>query len=445
MINLKSVAVFLFLICLVLTSQAQEMPLSVSTASFKNLADDRGDFTELYYMISRSQIQFIEEEDAFVAPFTIKLTILDAAGNEVYGIEEKSGIRATTKNQTDLTQNVIDLLTFYLKPGEYTYILDLSGEGLTEQLVRKGRINSPDFSNDKLQLSQIEFCSNISTDLTVAKFIKNHLMVYPNPSEIFDINKPIVFFYAEIYNMVYNPDEPESEYGLTFIILDANGDTVKVYPEDIKKKAGSTSVIASYLNVRKLKTGKYQLTIKIKDFSTGQIVSVSKEFKVEELARITVKDAELFRKMVTYTANPRDLEIFDKLNLIGKQTFIQNYWKQRDPTPDTPENEFRQLFIQRWNFVNTRYVNESLSEEGWQTDRGRIYLLHGPPSDVERYLGDPQKKDYEIWLYEGGNYGLKKFIFADVYMRGKYYLIHSESPDQQEVYNPNWEKSVSIR
>ncbi len=439
--------IFMILMCIIgffTLTHAQES-LSVNVASFKNLQDDRGNYTELYYMISRDQIQFTEKETAFIAPYNISLTILDENGENIYDTKDKSGIQTISKNQTELTQNIFDIMKFYLQPGKYTYQLTLSGDGLVEEMNREGNFNIPEYSDTKLQLSQVELCSNISTELTFKKFIKNNMLVYPNPSGIFDIKKPIVFFYAEIYNLEYSVDEPDSEYESSYIIIDAQNDTIKMYPKKLKKKVGQTSVIASYLNVRKLHTGKYHLVIEVKDMATSQVTKRTKMFFVEDVATITKKDADLFRKIIIYSATPTELEIYDKLNLIGKQSFMQKFWKDRDPIPETSENEFKQVYLQRWNYVNTRYVNESLNEEGWQTDRGRIYLLHGSPSDIERNMGEPDLKDYEIWLYETGQYGRKKFVFADLYMRGKYYLIHSETPRQKEIYDPNWKNSVKIR
>ena len=124
---------------------------------------------------------------------------------------------------------------------------------------------------------------------------------------------------------------------------------------------------------------------------------------------------------------------------------MENFWKERDPSPDSPFNEFKHEYLRRWQFVNDKFINESSNREGWQSDRGRIYLIHGTPTDIERYYGERSSKDHEIWIYEGDQYGVKQFVFADLTMRGRLILIHSESRNQQEVYNPDWRREIDVR
>jgi len=431
-------------VCVLFTVSYAQESLSVSFASFKNLIDDKGNYTELYYVISRDELQFMEKDSIFVATFKTDLEIEDENGKTVVEETNNSGFSANSKNQTDLSRNLNDMLKFYLKPGKYHYQLMISGEGLKWDLTKEGVINIPDYSDDKLRISDIELCTNISTELSFQKFVKNNLLVYPNPSGIYDIQKPIVFFYAEIYNLDFGTESASNDFETSFIIANEYNDTIKVYPTQQKIKAGKTSVIASYVNVRKMETGKYQLIIRVKDKSTSQIAESKKMFSINQIANITNKDAELFRKLITYIATRDELEIYDKLNLIGKQTFMNSFWQKKDPITETTENEFKQDYLQRWIFVNRRYKHDSLTEEGWETDRGRIYLIHGAPSEIDRHNNDIDMKNYEIWYYEQEQSGTKYFVFADMEMRGNYTLIHSVSPNQQEVYNPNWKKQVTI-
>lgn len=77
--------------------------------------------------------------------------------------------------------------------------------------------------------------------------------------------------------------------------------------------------------------------------------------------------------------------------------FIRRFWGRRDPTRDTPENELRDLFWRRVAEANRLFV-ETI-KQGWKTDRGRIYILLGPPDEQET---DPVRKEGrgEIrWIY----------------------------------------------
>jgi GWxTD domain-containing protein len=429
-----------------LISSAFTQPeLPVSIASYRNTADEKGNFTELYFSIDRNQIKFIDKDDSFLSTYEVKLTVFDVNRREKLSFSEKNGIRVLTESETNLAQDINDILTFYVQPGNYFYELELAGDGIETEVTKEGQFNAPDYSESKLQLSQIEFCTNISTDLSIQKFVKNNLLVYPNPSHKYAIRNPIVFFYAEIYNLAFDERGPDSDYELTYFLLDSSDDTAKVFATNRKEKAGSTSVVANLINARRLETGSYKLVLQVKDLTTSQMAQQTGLFSLEELPIISENDAQNFRKQIKYIVDSRTLDIYDQLDLIGKQNFMENFWKERDPSPDSPFNEFKHEYLRRWQFVNDKFGNESSNREGWQSDRGRIYLIHGSPTDIERYYGERASKDHEIWVYEGDQYGVEQFVFADLTMRGRLILIHSESRNQQEVYNPDWRREIDVR
>jgi GWxTD domain-containing protein len=65
-----------------------------------------------------------------------------------------------------------------------------------------------------------------------------------------------------------------------------------------------------------------------------------------------------------------------------REQFIGQFWLRRDPTPGTPENEFKAEHYRR-----IAYADEHLAPmsgiPGWKTDRGRIYITYGPPDEIE--------------------------------------------------------------
>jgi len=67
-----------------------------------------------------------------------------------------------------------------------------------------------------------------------------------------------------------------------------------------------------------------------------------------------------------------------------REQFITQFWQRRDPTPNTPENEFKAEHYRRIAYANEQYATSSIpSLPGWKTDRGRIYITFGPPDEIE--------------------------------------------------------------
>src|ERR1700676_747293 len=63
-----------------------------------------------------------------------------------------------------------------------------------------------------------------------------------------------------------------------------------------------------------------------------------------------------------------------------REQFIEAFWQRRDPTPDTVENEFKEEHYRRIAYANERFAS---GIPGWRTDRGRIYIIWGPPDENE--------------------------------------------------------------
>ncbi|MGH9668399.1 MAG: GWxTD domain-containing protein, partial [Bryobacteraceae bacterium] len=65
-----------------------------------------------------------------------------------------------------------------------------------------------------------------------------------------------------------------------------------------------------------------------------------------------------------------------------RDSFIENFWLRRDPTPDTEENEFKEEHYRRIAYANEHYA---AGLPGWKTDRGRMYIMWGPPDEIESH------------------------------------------------------------
>jgi len=82
-----------------------------------------------------------------------------------------------------------------------------------------------------------------------------------------------------------------------------------------------------------------------------------------------------------------------------RDIFIKAFWNQRDPTPGTPRNEFKEEHYRRIQYANKTFGRSS-PRMGWQTDRGRIYIILGPPKNIETYDNVNNVYPTEIWFYQ---------------------------------------------
>ena len=81
-----------------------------------------------------------------------------------------------------------------------------------------------------------------------------------------------------------------------------------------------------------------------------------------------------------------------------RRRFIETFWRKRDPTPETPGNEFRSQFWKRVRDANSNYGKMS-PRPGWLTDMGKIHILLGPPDDISRDEMAQGRRGIIVWTY----------------------------------------------
>jgi GWxTD domain-containing protein len=103
----------------------------------------------------------------------------------------------------------------------------------------------------------------------------------------------------------------------------------------------------------------------------------------------------------------------------GRDRFVVNFWLQRDPTPGTPENEFKEEHYRRLAYSNLHFAEKD--ETGWSTDRGRVYVKAGPPDAVLVIPGTPHLR--LLWRYNTRQH--HDYYFVDKCDCGHYRLEES--------------------
>ncbi len=170
-------------------------------------------------------------------------------------------------------------------------------------------------------------------------------------------------------------------------------------------------------------------------------------------AKISEKDLapqyQEWLKLVAYIIQPVERDVFMKLaNGRDRDIFIDTFWKQRDPTPGTPENEYKDEIVKRFQYVNQQFgKGHSTTREGWRTDMGRIYMVLGPPQGIEHFEASQGIWPCLSWTYYGDTRrGLPPQFVLLFYQRGgigeyKLYDPVSDGPtrlimDQKKISDP---------
>jgi GWxTD domain-containing protein len=102
-------------------------------------------------------------------------------------------------------------------------------------------------------------------------------------------------------------------------------------------------------------------------------------------------------KDVLYIITDEERKAFKKLQTDEeRERFIEEFWRRRDPDPDTDENEFKEEYYERVAYANEHFAS---GIPGWKSDRGRIWIMYGKPDERETH---PMGGQYDRPATEGG-------------------------------------------
>ncbi|MFQ6037667.1 MAG: GWxTD domain-containing protein, partial [Candidatus Aminicenantales bacterium] len=125
----------------------------------------------------------------------------------------------------------------------------------------------------------------------------------------------------------------------------------------------------------------------------------------------------------------------------GRNRFIQFFWRQRDPLPDTSENEFYEEYMKRIRFADAQFGRET-SKRGSQTERGYFYLLLGPPLERQIFTTSSQIVPLELWYYKGDvRFGLPPYFYLIFYQPqglGEYRLYYPGMEGPERLVIPSY-------
>jgi GWxTD domain-containing protein len=448
-----------------LSPQEPQIPFILDACQFRYSEDMT--FLEFYAAIPRTALTYVPDGDQFIAEFIVTAEIVK--DNTVIDSKKWRNL-----NHVDSLKHVSDLQrlhainSFIVKPGPCSLRVIIEDPKSSKSSTATLALNIKSFGPaDALRTSEIQLGSSIERDTTQSPYIKNGFRIIPNPTNVYGIALPVLYYYIEIYNFKPATSDSGKNYRVTSQILNSDGVMVKSFPVRERIKPGSSAVEVNGLMVVTMVSGAYVLSLEVNDHETGETVTAQKKFFIyreedykeggaafqkqeaadglrspgldaERYDKLSEKELDTEFEQARYIASSKERDTYKKLNLEGKRKYIKDFWAERDPSPNTPANEFKQDYLNRVALSNSDY--KGTFREGWRTDRGRVLLVYGRPDEVERFPFSNENKAYEIWHYFAIQGGVI-FVFADRREMGDLELVHSTA--RGELYDTEWTRWIS--
>lgn len=173
------------------------------------------------------------------------------------------------------------------------------------------------------------------------------------------------------------------------------------------------------IKARELAPGTYQIKLSVKK---GTDVSESEAtFQIpRSSAPMNLAELDQEVKPLIYIADPSQLDSLKKGTFKERQQKFLDFWLNRAGGSKEKAAAMRAEFYRRVDYANMHLSGGF--RRGWQSDRGRIYIIYGPPDQVVTHDEDFTTPPYQIWYY----YDLRlEFVFLDEFGTGDYRLVQT--------------------
>ncbi len=351
------------------------------------------------------ELQFVRTDTSYKASYELSVTVFDQMGHHADSKILKSVVELNDFKKTNSRKDYsLSQVNFLLAPGDYELLLGIMDFDSKVTSHRKTKVQIPNYHSDRLAISDILLADSIITDESGQE------IPLPNVMGNYEGDQKALFLWYEIYNPG-NFQKARIQYNL----INYKKEVVWSITRD-KTLDGWKTVETMKIPRGELKSGRYKLVLKLE--AEKQTVESTKDITIHWIGMpryaFTMDNAI---DQLKYVAKGSEISKIQKADGKDKERFFREFWEAKDPTPGTEQNELMEEYYRRVDFAN---ANFGTFIEGWKTDRGMVYIVLGPPNDIERHPFEAGSKPYEIWSYYTIN---REFVFVDYSGFGEYRLV----------------------
>lgn len=416
-----------------------------------------GTYVELHYQFIGYTLQYDTVGIGLQSKVAVGALITDLAGDT---ITKDIYVLQSPIMRDSVIEDFFDIQRIQLKPGKYKAYIELQ-DLLSKQASLTGliEIEVPEITSN-VAISDILIAEVATQSSTDSPFNKSGYEIIPRISNFLGQGLNNLPYYVELYNTNTLTD---SVFGFKQRIVSTEKEKeVDGFSRFIKMKPAEVVPVLRNLDISKLPTGSYRLEIELVDRNNQSICSASSYYfeRVNELetsldvaeiildpsfqGSITDDSLKFYLGSLIPIARQSEakmiLDILKTSVTENYRKYIQQFWIQTSGTNAASAwNSYKSQVL----LVQKQYGNNF--QDGYETDRGRVYLQYGPPNEILVRETSPTEYPYEIWhYYKIKKYSNKRFIFynPDLVNNG-YRLLHSDMIG--ELQNYKWQLALVKR
>lgn len=383
----------------------------------------------LDYRLARTELLFERRPGGYHAAYAVRAVFYDdKGGRQITGDIFTREIDVKTYAETrPIGNDIIDHVELPVAPGKYdvqVVIRDLVAERSSGTQIE---LEVPKQAAGPLWFGDLSF-GTLKRDAPASPASTDPRAAYvANPGRRYSEDLPHMVVFGEVVDSrPVSANDPG--YTIQFRVLNDVQDRIFQKDTTLVRTGGRTPFLLRP-GLLTLAPGGYRFVVELK----APVLPPTPGKRPVPIRR--EKSFEMIQSVATIAADPRNtLEVLDYIadksehdamkNLTTdeqKRQFFESFWKRRDPTPDTPENEAMNEFYRRVQYADQHF---GVGGQGWRTDMGRIYIKFGQPDEVVRSPFNFDRPPEEIWYYYRDRH---TFVFVDSKGFGRYDLDESRS------------------
>ncbi|MEE8341319.1 MAG: GWxTD domain-containing protein [Candidatus Neomarinimicrobiota bacterium] len=335
----------------------------------------------IYMQIPNFALQYVKFDSSFVARYEAVIALQTKKGKQIGREVWQDSIIVNDYNYTNsITKNTTLMISFNVPSGKYKVVgslLDLDTKNSGE-------------NNIKLDLSDYKKSNYLNAPLLLDKsegdwgFGEGLIPAVQNST--FKIDEGLTFYLSGKVS--------PGKYTLNTQFLEKSE---KVLFEKIITDTSHSGIFNHIVVLPKEHINGISITVKAELVQDKSSSKKTQEIKIRKagISHLVSNIDEALQQMI-YILDTKERDELRKVSSKNKEEMFKKLWDRRDPSDDTAVNEIMNEYYERVEFANIHFDSFI---DGWETDMGMIYIIFGPPDDIERYMEQQRQEPYERWKY----------------------------------------------
>jgi len=452
---MKYIFALFILFFLVEVSTAQEKNIKAYLDTKEFFAPEIGNYLEIYLQFVGSSVKYVSTNGGLQAKVSIEFDVLK---NDSV-IKSDSYILESPLIKDSIIDDFYEIKRFVLEPGEYDLKIQLTDvNNPKSQTGGKQKIKIDDFRTIA-SISDIEVAEYAYESSQENNFVKSGFHIIPLITNFYPADLTKIPAYFEVYN---SDKIGDSIVGIIQkIINDDNEAEMEDFVSFSRVSPAPVIPIFKKTDISKLASGNYRLEVILTDCKLNAVAKktyffqrsndLEIEFNPENIVldpafQKTVTDDSVFYFLESLIPIAKPAEIkniistFKTKDKEKSRKHLQAFWVQT-----SGKDSYNSWLKYKYQVQQAEHNYHTNYQQGFETDRGRVFLKYGAPNSIVSKETSPSEYPYEIWTYNKiGKFSNRRFVFYNPdLVNNAYRLLHSDMLG--ELKNPAWQQILNKR